>query len=844
MERVLRKAVVAVAAVIGAAVGAAWAAGGIAGCGAMGNDAPEVELASSRPPLSSFMPVFIQLARQGDLDDLSTVVRELERTGMLKDLVDALDLSIRAVGGDALKEVLEQVLVDPEFRAFFRKDGPFHQVLAYPKVYDVLDTLHVLSKSGVVHNGLIPLVGAVVESPLFRALVDADRAMIRSGAAAAALGAVRGLAAEKVDYVIEGPEGEPQTVAVPVLTPLLSMLVTLAEGEELTALAHSVIDLMIDERVAPLFAVAGELAGAIDADPGMARRIAANLGHGFLAVDRNQMTGLRAILDHMVINSVGVRAVDNSVVNVSIPGQLRALAGDDGEGGRRLVAILRNLGPEVVENTAPALAEPFARHCLDPKEGGDGLAHPDEDAADDKDSCFMQMLHMANSMYGKEILTAPDIRELGAELITANCSHHLLPEDPEWATAVETTTKGKQPLLPDFPKNVLKVFLENVGNRVRCLDAQGNPDDCGKYEVGQRRYSQEMSIAYSSYINCVLHGDVPAVYFSAGLDWEIDVVGFAALEYIARRGGLDFMFPVVYEMQRHPDGSDHIWDVSNLVAMLWGADGSELGRYWRVVLSFFNHPSPDMSLVADLTRLLDVLLDLEVQYGNDRRVAADILVETLVVLNTPDAEGNVPIVDSIAVPLLNIISRNIDADLEYAIPGLAAALTDPAYRAEGLFTLVAAALTEREGSVSYTDYIDSKSGHYLPTFSSEARGLVDAAIPRLETLARYLLRHDPEGVVAGVLAYAVDRGVAADLLTLFEHLMTYDSEHRLLDFVSRLLRGGAVTTTNDMLDVIHERGLEKTAIPIFELFCEKDVWPEFLDLLYQVLPLINLGKTQ
>jgi hypothetical protein len=844
MKSLFSRAVVPAAAILGAAAGGVWAAGGIAGCGAMGTDAPESELAPSRPPLSSFMPVFIQLARQGDLDELSTVVRELERTGMLKDLVDALDLSIRAVGGDALKDVLEQVLVDPEFRAFFQEGGPLHQILAYPKVYDVLDTLHVLSKSGVVHNGLIPLVEAVVESPLFRALVDADRAIIRSGAAAAALGAVRGLAAEKVDYVIEGPDGEPKTVAVPVLTPLLSMLVTLAEGEELKTLAHSVIDLMIDERVASLFAVVGELAGVIDADPEMARRITANLGHGFLAVDRDQMTGLRAILDHMVINSVGVKAADESVVNVSIPGQLRALLGDDGEGGRRLVSILRNLGPEVVENTAPALSEPFAKHCVDPKEDGDDLAHPDEDASDDLDSCFMQMLHMANSMYGKEIVTAPDIRELGAELITANCSHHLLPEDTEWQTAVETTTKGRQPLLPDFPKNVLKVFLENVGNRVRCLDAQGNPDDCAKYEVGRREYSQKMSVAYASYINCVLHGDVPAVYFSAGLDWDVDVVGFAALEYIAQRGGLDFLFPVVYEMQRHPDGTDHIWDVSNLVAMLWGADGSELGRYWRVVLSFVNHPTPEMSLVADLTRLLDALLDLEVQYGNDRRAAGDVLVETLVALNTPDTAGSVPIVDSIAVPLLNVISRDIDADLEYAIPGVAAALEDPAYRAEGLFTLVAAALTEREGSVSYTDYIDSMSQHYRPTFSSEARELVDAGVPRLETLARYLLRHDPEGVVAAMLAYAVQRGVAADVLTLFEHLMTYDKEHRLLDFLSRLLRGGAVTTINDMLDVLHEKGLVKTAIPIFELFCDKNVWPEFLDLVYQVLPIIKLGKTQ
>lgn len=841
MKRVSSAAVVFIAvAVVAGAVGGAFASG----CGAMGKDAPEGEGGARRPPLSSFMPVFIQLAERGELDELSKVVLELQRTGQLKDLVDTLDLAVRAVGGEALKEILGRVLADSEFRAFFKREGPLQLVLEYPQLYEVLDALHVLSMKGVVQNGVIPLLVTAVDSPLLRALQDADREIIRAGAAAAALGAIEGLATEKVDYPIINDAGEPAINKAPAFIPLLNMFVTLADGKELSALSQSIIDLMVDERIAPLFAVVGGITGAIDKDPVMARRIAANLGHGFLAVDRSQMTGLRAILDHMVINSVPVTAVDHSVVHVSLPGQLRALIGQDGRGGDRLIDLLRSLGPGVIESTAPALAESFAKHCLDPKEGGDGLAHPDEDTTDGSLSCFMQMLHMANSMYGKEIVSTPDVRELGAELITSLCSHHLLPDDPEWATAVQTKTKGLQPLLPNFPKNVLKVFLENVGNRVRCLDATGDPGDCQKYEAARRTYDTRMSVGYAGYINCVLHSDVPSVYFSAGLDWDVDVIGFAVLDYSARRGGMDILFPLVYEMQRHPDGTDHIWEVADLVAMLWGVDGTELGRYWRVASSFFNYPAPEESLVADVTRLIGDLLPMEVRYGSDTRAATGILVDTLVVLNTPGTDGAVPIVDNIAIPVLELISRNIDSDLELAIPGIAAALEKPEYRAEGLFTLLAAALTEDTGKVSYTDYIDSGSAHFRPAFAVEATELVDTVLPRLRDLAAYIVANDPEGVIAAALAYSIRQGVMADVLTLFEHLLTYDEEHRLLDFASRLLRGGVVTTANDILDVLHERGLAKTTVPIFTMFCEKDVWPEFLDVVYQILPIIKLGNNE
>jgi hypothetical protein len=263
-----------------------------------------------------------------------------------------------------------------------------------------------------------------------------------------------------------------------------------------------------------------------------------------------------------------------------------------------------------------------------------------------------------------------------------------------------------------------------------------------------------------------------------------------------------------------------------------------------VASSFFSHPTPEESLVADVTRVLDILLGMEVQFGGDRREAGDVLVDTLVTLNTPDGEGAVPFVDRIAVPALELISRNIDADLELAIPGIAAALENPRYRAEGLFTLLAAALTEATGKVSYTDYVDSASAHYRPSFAAEATELVDTVLPRLRDLAEYLVVNDTEGVVAAALAYAIEKGVMADVLTLFEHLLTYDEEHRLLDFISRLLRGGVVRTANDVLDVLHERGLARTTVPIFTLFCEKDVWPEFLDVVDQVLPLIKLGNTK
>jgi hypothetical protein len=179
-----------------------------------------------------------------------------------------------------------------------------------------------------------------------------------------------------------------------------------------------------------------------------------------------------------------------------------------------------------------------------------------------------------------------------------------------------------------------------------------------------------------------------------------------------------------------------------------------------------------------------------------------------------------------------------------AIPGIAATLEKPAYRAEGVFTLLGAALTEAQGRVSYTDYIDAESAHYRPAFAAEATQLVDTTVPRLHDLAKYLLTYDAEGVIAGALGYAVEKGTVKSVLTLFEHLMEYDDEHRLLDFFSRLLHGGVVTTVNDMLDVVHERGLTEKTIPIFALFCEKDVWPELLDVIYEVLPLIKLGNTQ
>jgi hypothetical protein len=152
------------------------------------------------------------------------------------------------------------------------------------------------------------------------------------------------------------------------------------------------------------------------------------------------------------------------------------------------------------------------------------------------------------------------------------------------------------------------------------------------------------------------------------------------------------------------------------------------------------------------------------------------------------------------------------------------------------------ALAERPGHVSFTEYLDPSSPHFQPEFRAKARELVDAFVPTFGVIALYLYEKDTDGSLADVLAYAIGQGVVGDTLELLNRLMDYDRDNIVLDFMSKMNGTGAILTLMDMIDAIQQAGMLPATVPVLKLLSDRNVFPEFMDLLYVFLPRIRLGE--
>jgi hypothetical protein len=786
------------------------------GCSGMGKDAPAQDMYPNNPPLTSFLPVFLQLAHQGKTDPLTGAIQEIIRQGQVQQLVDALDASLRAVGTASMKIILQEILHDTMLKQFFAPEGPFQVILDYPNVYQMLDTLHLLNNAGLVENGIMPLVSATVDSPLLRVFKDAGREMLRDGIPSV-LGLVDGFASEKVDF-------EPsRTGKVPALTPLLQVLIRDTKYSDLQNFLFAMVDILVNPKVTPLMSVLGGIGDTVDADKQMGRQIVNGLGNTLNQLDQAAMNGLRATVSDLLVNKIPLYPKNDAPVLVNIPDKLYVLFGADGKGGQAIMQLLRDLGPSVVENIAPAFSVFVDKHCVNPVKDPDMHAYPTgvmNPSAGDY-SCFMQMVHMVFSMYQKQMGFDEASRKLGAQILTWQCSPMLEPDDPEWDTAVMTPDHGLQPLLPSFPINVAVEYHENMARR-----------------------TTKQAVGYTSYINCILHGKMGDmwVYELSGLSWEVDVVGFASLEVMARSGALDLYVPLLNLMRVHPDGKNHVKDTCELLASFWGLGGSEINPLSFMLDSAINYPTSKSSLVFNLTRIIDSVLYQKVPFGGQDQASADILVDALVYLTAPVDGGKSLFSSKIAAMLLPLITTDIDQYVLAAKSGIAAAFQKPEYKAEGIFTLMKTAFLEQPGAVSFTDYLDPSTPYYQKDFTEQAHVMIVAFTSAFSSIAEYFYNLDPDGVLAELLSYTIRTGSANDALQVLDRLMDYDQDNKVLDFISRLNKTGALLTVVDMLDAVQQAGLVPSVLPVFQLLTKKDVIPEFMDLLNVFLPKITLGE--
>jgi hypothetical protein len=71
--------------------------------------------------------------------------------------------------------------------------------------------------------------------------------------------------------------------------------------------------------------------------------------------------------------------------------------------------------------------------------------------------------------------------------------------------------------------------------------------------------------------------------------------------------------------------------------------------------------------------------------------------------------------------------------------------------------------------------------------------------------------------------------------------MDYDPDNMLMVLLSKVLKYGTLDNAADMIDACSVGGLDKKAVPAIRLLAQKGVFPELLNFVHEILPIIQLG---
>ncbi|MCX7944117.1 MAG: hypothetical protein N2746_06375 [Deltaproteobacteria bacterium] len=768
-------------------------------CSAVGDKPEEYQEGPQNPQYSSLLGHFIALTDSNTLVALADAVRVLMKTNQLRELVDALDVAIKSVGGSNLKKILIEVLKDPSTRELLKADGPVAKLLQYPDIEKSLDTLHILNRNGAVHNGLIPLIRIAYDSPLLTDFYDAVSFLLEEGYIQEAIGIIEGVTKEKVEIKQSGISKK-----VPSTVPLNIALTYILEKDAAEGMVINTVELLRYDSVKNLIAILGIEVRKIGEDENRAKRIFNKIGEVVGLIDRSHIEAIRKIVKNFMISSINIKEKDGNVQQINLLDKLYKIIGEDGKGGYAIINFLRSLGREEINNIGPSLAIFFERHCED------GV--PTSTVESQKYSCFMQMIRMVNSTYQKETVLDEESRKLGAEILGPICTKHLKEGDPLF----EDLHKG-YPKIPIFPQNTAVAYHLELAKR-----------------------TPEQASGFTSYINCLLHnklGDIP-MYEKLGFSWDVDVEGFAALDAIGKSGFFNFYVGLLNVLNNMPDKSSRVREIADIVAMMWGTDGQEINPLYNLLKTAFNFPDKNSSLVVEFTEIINDLLSLKYNFDEKEKFAAENVILALSDLLNPQTD----IKNNVLTYYYNSLTPDIDESIETTIPAIKNILIKPEYRAYKILHLLGAALTRTKDKITFIDYIDKTSIHYRPKFTEEVSELYKLALPSLRLLSKYFSNYDNEGELMNLLGYAISCGAVNDALNTLANSRKYDPDYIFLDFLKRFNEKNGIAIVADMIDAIHQYDIIHNTLEVLKVLFKYDAINELILFLYYFLPNINLGE--
>ncbi len=771
----------------------------ILSCTAIGDKPEEYTEKPQNPKYLSLLGHFIALSDSSQMTGLAEAMRILMKTNQLRELVDSLDIAIKSVGGSNLKKILREVLIDPSLREFLKSDGPLAKLLDYPDIIRSLDTLHILNRNGAVHNGLIPLIKVAYDSPLLTDFYDAVSFLLEEGYIQEAIGIIEGATIEKVNIKHEG-----SVKKVPATVPLNIALTYILEKDAVEGMVINTVDLLRLDSVKNLIALLGVELKRIGEDEERAKRILNKVGEVAGKIDRRHIEALRKIVKNFAISGINIKEKDGNVSQINLLDRLYKIIGEDGKGGIAVINFLRSLGKEEINSIGPRLSVFFEKHC------DDGV--PSSPVGAQNYSCFMQMVHMVHSTYQKETVLDEESRKLGAEILGPICASHLKEGDPLF----EDLYKG-YPKIPVFPGNTAVAY---------------------HFELAKR--TPEQAAGFTSYINCLLHnklGDIP-MYEKLGFNRDVDVEGFAALDAIGKSGFFNLYVGLLNVLNNMPDKVPRVREMADVVAMMWGTDGQELNPLYDILNTAFNYPDKNSSLIAEITGIINDLLELKYNFDEKEKFAAENIVAALSDLLNPQIDIRKNVLDY----YYNSLTPDIDESIETAIPAIKNILTKPDYRAYKLFSLLGAAFTRARNRTTFIDYIDSTSVHYRPDFIKEVTELYRLALPSLRILSKYFTEYDSNGELMNLMGYAISCGAVNDALNVLANSHKYDPDYIFLDFLKRFNEKNGIAIIADMIDAVHQYGIVRETIDVFRILFRYDAVNEITLFLYYFLPQIDLGE--
>ncbi len=768
-------------------------------CTAIGDKPEEIINEPQNPQYYSLLGHFISISDSGSLKNLAEVIKILMKTNQLKDLVDSLDIAIKSVGGSNLKKILQEVLIDPSVREFLRSDGPISKILDYTDITKSLDTLHTLNRNGAVHNGLIPLLKVVYDSPLLTDFYDAISFLLEKGYIQEAIGIIEGITQEKVEIRHQGVVEK-----VPATVPLNVALTYILEKDAVEGMVINTVDLLKYDSIKNLVAILGEELKILGSDEERVRGIFDKLGEIVGKIERRHIEALRKIVKNFAISSINIKEKDGNIAQINLLDRLYRIIGEDKKGGIAIINFLRSLGRDEINSIGPGLAIFFAKHCKD------GV--PDTDVEIQNYSCFMQMVRMVHSTYQKETVLDEESRKLGAEILGPICAKYLKEGDPLFQDLY-----NGYPKIPVFPNNTAVAY---------------------HFELAKR--TPEQATGFTSYVNCLLHnklGEIP-MYEKLGFSWDIDVEGFAALDAIGQSGFFKFYVGLLNVLNNLPDNISRVREMADIVAMMWGTDGQEINPLYDILNTAFNYPNKDKSLIYEITNIINDILYLKYNFDEKDKFAAENIIIALSDILNPDIDIKKNVLDY----YYNSLTPDIDESIEIAIPAIKNVLTKPKYKAYKIINLLGSALSRNSGRVTFIDYIDRTSIYYRPAFTEEVSKLYKLALPSLRILSKYFTKYDSKGELMNLMGYAISSGAVNAALNILANSHRYDPNYVFLDFLKRFNEKNGLAIIADMVDAIHQYDILNETIDVFKILFRYDAVNEILLFLYYFLPQIDLGE--